>query len=113
MTCRSRYGLNVHCLAHIFQCLGIVGEMNEFYKQIFNEVNFDELHQWRFMITQVFERYEKAIQMFYFQIEWKNITELLLQTIARYQARLWKIITHQSVSSIPKCQTNLNLMQCT
>lgn len=66
--CRLRHGLNVHCLALIFQYLGIqdlyeVGEMNEFYKEIIKDlvigkyyINCNLLGN-LISIRQLFERY--------------------------------------------------------
>lgn len=78
-SCRLRHGLNVQCLAHIFQYLNsadlyIVGGMNEFYQQIINDlvirkhkVNFDDIDERGISISQVFERFGKKIQKIFFR----------------------------------------------
>lgn len=75
---RLRYGLNVHCLAYIFQYLDTadlytVGGMDEFFEQIINnliiskhKVNFDELIKRNIRIRKVFERYGKKIRKILF-----------------------------------------------
>lgn len=76
--CRLRHGLNVHCLAHIFQYLDsadlyTVGVMNEFYEQIINdvvirkhEVDFNKLICRGIGIQKVFKKYGKNIRKFLF-----------------------------------------------
>lgn len=97
--CRLRHGLNVHCLANVFQYLDIadlytVGGMNEYYKQIINDqviskhhVQFSKLSHRGITISQVFKRYGPKIQKFYFfDFEDKHATDNIIQSIAQYCA---------------------------
>lgn len=73
IACRLRNGLNVHCLAHIFQYLKTrdlftLGGMNEFYKQIINDfiisnhdVNFFDLKP-KDQVPEFFRRHGTKIQ---------------------------------------------------
>lgn len=72
--CRLRHGLNVDCLAHIFQYenssdLYRTCEMNGFYRQIINElvipkheVNFNDLDKRHITPSQIFEKYGSNIK---------------------------------------------------
>lgn len=95
--CRLRYGLNIHCLAEIFQYLDsgdlyIVGEMNEFYMQIINDlvipkhtVNFSKLFERRIKIRKMFETYGPKIQkLYFFDFENKYATDMLMKSITQY-----------------------------
>lgn len=114
--CRLRHGLNVHCLAHIFQYLNsvdlyTVGEMNGFYKQIINdlviskhEINFDKLYKRRITISQVFKRYGKQIRKINFiDRNEKHTIEQLIYSIHHYCA------TDQLKSAVIVCSRNVFL----
>lgn len=114
--CRLRHGLNIHCLAHIFQYLNsvdlyTVGEMNGFYKQIINdlviskhEFDFDKLYQRRITISQVFKRYGKQIRKFNFiDRNEKQTIEQLIKSINRYCA------TDQLKSAVIVCSRSVFL----
>lgn len=76
--CRLRNGLNVHCLAHIFQYLHtpdlfVLGGMNDYYKEIINnlviskhQANFVRLFNQNISVEEIFERYGTKIQNFFF-----------------------------------------------
>lgn len=114
--CRLRYGLNVHCLAEIFQYLNsddlyTVGEMNEFYRQIINdlviskhEVDFNKLFERYIKISKMFDRYGTKIRKFYFSdYENNNGIHKLVQLITKYCA------IDQLKSVRMNCQSLVNL----
>lgn len=89
LNCRLRHGLNVHCLAWIFQYLDImdlytVGGMNDFYREIINDLVISK-HEVRFCIllpkitiAQVFERLGTKFQKLNFNgFHLENIEELV------------------------------------
>lgn len=72
--CRLRHGLNAHCLAHIFQYLGVtdlytLGNINEYYSQIIddlviphNRIDFEVFCFQKMSIQKFFKRHEKQIR---------------------------------------------------
>lgn len=97
LNCRLRHGLNIYCLAQIFQYLDsadlyTVGGMNDFYKEIINdliipkhEVDFYKICERKITIAQVFERYGTNIQKFISgDIDEKNSLEQLIKSIGKY-----------------------------
>lgn len=86
---RLRYGLNTKCLAHIFRYLDsvdlyIVSGMNDFYKQIINElvipnhsVKFFQLFEKGISGAQVFERFGTRIQKIRIDDVYVNKTSVL------------------------------------
>lgn len=116
VNCRLRHGLNVHCLAIIFQYLDnsvdlyTVGGMNDIYKQIINDfvipkhtIDFYELYKKGIIISQVFERYGTKIKRFSFtntfsltEYPENTTTRCLLQSINQFctadQFKMVKII---------------------
>lgn len=95
--CRLRHGLNVHCLAYIFQYLDTpdlftLGGMNEVYQQIITDlvmprhrVNFDKLNKQGITISNVFERYGKNIRRIYFNdLDENHTVELLTQSMSQH-----------------------------
>lgn len=97
INCRLRHGLNVHCLAHIFQYLDSpdlyrVGGMNEFYNGIINDlvipkhkVNFGQLCKRGITIPEMFERYGKKIQWIIFYLkDGESTINHLFESIIRY-----------------------------
>lgn len=79
VNCRLRYGLNVHCLAEIFQYLDSVdlntlAEMNEFYHHTINDliipkhtVNLNRLYDRGISMAKVFKRFGTKIRKFRFE----------------------------------------------
>lgn len=128
--CRLRNGLNVHCLAEIFQYLDSVdlytlGEMNDFYRQIVHkivipthEINFFDLCKRGVTISEVFERYGTKIQRICFgDVDEKQTIEQLVQLIAQYcapdQLRSVRIISRFPKPIIlPKQFWKIEKLQC-
>lgn len=102
--CRLRYGLNIHCLAEIFQYLDSVdlhtlGGMNNFYKKIINdlvipkhEINFEYLRKEKIKLPDVFERFGSNIRKFNFidngsKHSVEQLIELITQNCAANQLK--------------------------
>lgn len=121
--CRLRHGLNIQCLAHIFQylsCLDIykIGEMNKFYKEIINdsviskcEINFDHLSGAGITISQVFERYGTKIENIIFgDINEVHTIQELIQSIMQYcSIDQLKSVNFGCKFTDPSFQIHLNL----
>lgn len=96
--CRLRHGLNVFCLAHIFQYLNSsdlykMGKMNGFYNQIINElvipkheINFNNLYDRGITNSQIFEKYGLNIKklVFHDTSNKERTSKQLVQSITKY-----------------------------
>lgn len=95
--CRLRHGLNVHCLAHIFQFLKTkdlytIGEMNDFYKGIINDlvisehiVDFGQFYAKEiFYIKKMFERYGGSIRKFKYNYDQHRRIEQFIRCVTQY-----------------------------
>lgn len=94
---RLRHGLNVQCLVHIFQYLDTadlytVGEMNEFYHQIINDlvismhkIDFTNLHDRFITISELFEKYGTKIRKIHFKhMNFSHSVGRLIRSINQY-----------------------------
>lgn len=95
--CRLRHGLNVQCLVHIFQYLNssdlfTVGEMNEFYRQLINdlviplhEIDFTNLFDRYITISEVIQRYGIKIRNINFKhMNFTHSVGRLIRSIDQY-----------------------------
>lgn len=97
--CRLKHGLNVHCLAHIFQYLDsadlyTIGRINKFYNQIINdlvipkhEVNFCNLDKRGIEASQMLEKYGIRVRKIIFKHFYGDYTiAKLAESITKYCA---------------------------
>lgn len=95
--CRLRHGLNIQCLANIFQYLDsaelcTVGGMNDFFRQIISdlvipihEIDFTNLFDKYITIAEVFEKYGTKIRKIHFKhISFTHSVGRLIRAIHQY-----------------------------